>query len=336
MKRLLARFSNILSVVLMSGSVIAVFLQSAAAQQASNTEKQDTITIMSGVDGAYTALEASIKEGFFAKQNIDAKYKVAEDGNIALDAILTGDSDVGSTSELGIISRAARSDKIYVVGRNNGTKDLIGAVARFPFSGPKDLEGKTVGVPAASGGHYLLWRYIRKYNLDESKVHVVFLSIADTVAALKRGDIDAAFIWQPWIGRCLTEVEGSKVITWSNTDNTYNHTNYVAFSERLINNKDLGERVLRAIIDGSVWTKDHLDQASQIASDSFRMALPIAKDQLQHLDWGNVTFGPEIRQAMQEASGFLKDKNLIKQQPDLDRVLRPELMEAIAPDRVHL
>lgn len=72
--------------------ISAVIGSGAAVMLANGTfaQQKDAVTIMSGLDGAYTGFQASIKKGFFEKENINAQYKMAEDGNVALDAILTG------------------------------------------------------------------------------------------------------------------------------------------------------------------------------------------------------------------------------------------------------
>ncbi|HXZ09870.1 MAG TPA: glycine betaine ABC transporter substrate-binding protein [Paraburkholderia sp.] len=60
-----------------------------------------------------------------------------------------------------------------------------------------ELEGKTVAYPPNSTSQYALEAAIKVYHLDRSKIKLVPLKPAEIVAAWKRGDIDAAYAWDP-------------------------------------------------------------------------------------------------------------------------------------------
>jgi taurine transport system substrate-binding protein len=62
----------------------------------------------------------------------------------------------------------------------------------------KDLEGKRVAYPPGSSSHYGLNAALKSYNVDASRVKLLGLAPADMVAAWKRGDIDAGFVWSPF------------------------------------------------------------------------------------------------------------------------------------------
>jgi len=80
--------------------------------------------------------------------------------------------------------------------------------------------------------------------------------------------------------------------------------------------------------------KDHIDEASEIMAKAFHVSAPNAKSQIERQSWGDVRFGPEIRKALEEASEFLKESKLIKETPDMDQFLHPEILKAVAPERV--
>jgi taurine transport system substrate-binding protein len=61
----------------------------------------------------------------------------------------------------------------------------------------KDLEGKTVAYPPNSTAQYALEVAIKVNHIDRSKIKLVPLKPAEIVAAWKRGDVDAAYAWDP-------------------------------------------------------------------------------------------------------------------------------------------
>jgi taurine transport system substrate-binding protein len=61
----------------------------------------------------------------------------------------------------------------------------------------KDIEGKRVAYPPNSTAAYALEAAISVNKLDRSKITLLPLRPAEMVAAWKRGDIDAGYVWAP-------------------------------------------------------------------------------------------------------------------------------------------
>lgn len=95
--------------------------------------------------------------------------------------------------------------------------DVLGAVealvARPGIKSVKDLVGKTVATPFGSTSHYELLEAIKQSGIDKSKVKILDMSPAEAVAAYIRGDIDAAYIWEPNLHRIVQQ--GGKIILTS-------------------------------------------------------------------------------------------------------------------------
>ncbi|QPF73896.1 ABC transporter substrate-binding protein [Roseateles sp. DAIF2] len=86
---------------------------------------------------------------------------------------------------------------------------LIGRSAKG-IAGLRDIEGKTVAYPPNSTAHYALEAAIKVHKLDKSKIRLVPLKPAEIVAAWKRGDIDAAYVWGPFTQQL--EADGGKEV----------------------------------------------------------------------------------------------------------------------------
>ena len=69
--------------------------------------------------------------------------------------------------------------------------------ARQNIQSLKDLEGHTVAYPPNSTAQYALEAAIKTQHVDRAKIKLVPLKPAEIVAAWKRGDIDAAYAWDP-------------------------------------------------------------------------------------------------------------------------------------------
>lgn len=69
----------------------------------------------------------------------------------------------------------------------------------------EDLKGKIIATPFASTSHYSLLRALELNGIDESEVTLLDMQPADIYAAWSRGNIDAAYVWQPVLGRLLAQ-----------------------------------------------------------------------------------------------------------------------------------
>jgi ABC-type taurine transport system, periplasmic component len=67
-----------------------------------------------------------------------------------------------------------------------------------------DLKGKKIATPFASTSHYSLMITLKKAGL-EKKVQLLDMDTQNIVAAWKRGNIDAAYTWQPTLSQLQTD-----------------------------------------------------------------------------------------------------------------------------------
>jgi taurine transport system substrate-binding protein len=95
--------------------------------------------------------------------------------------------------------------------------NVLGAVeslvARPGINSVKDLEGKTVTAPFGSTTHYLLLRALEEAGVDLKKVKLLDMAPSEALASYMRGDIDAAYIWEPSLGKVVEQ--GGKIILTS-------------------------------------------------------------------------------------------------------------------------
>ena len=319
--------SAIVGLVLICGNGIGV-------AQTSNPADKNKVIITTGIDASFTDVVVAVKKGFMEKYNVQAEYKPFEDANVALDAILTGNADMGDASETSGLVRRSKGGKLYVVGVGPSTGKHIGILVRGDISKPQDIEGKTVGFPRGSGAHLFFVNYVAHYHLDLSKIKVVTLATPESVAAVRRGDIDVLFLWNPWLTRIVREVPNTKILAYSGEDGIFVLRQFYYFGQRLIDDKDLGARVLKGLIDANNWVRDNPDESARILSSVYNLSVEDAKSGIQPFEWGTVRFTPEIRKAIEAGAQTLKNTKIIENIPNLDEYLHPEILKMAAPERV--
>ena len=95
------------------------------------------------------------------------------------------------------ISGAAGEDEALVVRNGSGIESL------------KDLKGKRLAAAPVSTDHFMLLSTLKQEGIKPDEATVLAIPQPEIVAGWTRGDIDAAFVWDPALGKLQ---ESGKVI----------------------------------------------------------------------------------------------------------------------------
>lgn len=114
-------------------------------------------------------------------------------------ALASGDIDlglVGSTLFAIGIERGIAYELIWIFDVIGSGEALIARSDRG-IETVADLRGKIVATPFGSTTHYTVLEALKTAGLDPSDVTLIDLKPQDILAAWSRGDIDAAYVWEP-------------------------------------------------------------------------------------------------------------------------------------------
>lgn len=92
---------------------------------------------------------------------------------------------------------------------NIGPAEEMTVRAAANITKPADFIGKKVGTPFGSTSHFRLMGFLAVNHLSLGQVTVLDMNAEQIVAAWKRGDIDAAYVWSPAKAQILAD--GGKV-----------------------------------------------------------------------------------------------------------------------------
>jgi len=94
--------------------------------------------------------------------------------------------------------------------------DVIGAaealIVKNGIQTSVGLKGKKVATPFGSTAHFSLEKYLELEKISQKDLTILDLQPPDIVAAWQRGDIDAAYLWQPNLSK-LQKSGGTVLIT---------------------------------------------------------------------------------------------------------------------------
>ena len=165
------------------------------------TVNAQTVTI--GVQSMFAPWKNAIAEKEFEKATgWDIQWRNFDSGGDVMLAMASGDVQIGvagSSPIAAAVSRGVDAQLFWILDNIASAEALVvrngsGIVA------PQDLVGKTLAVPFVSTTHFHALFALEQFGLT-GKVKVINLQPSDIPAAWERGDIDAAFIWDPALGR---------------------------------------------------------------------------------------------------------------------------------------
>ena len=137
-------------------------------------------------------------------------------GGDVIKAMASGDVQIGEAGSSPIVAAASQGQDIKLFWILDDIADAEALIVRngSGINSVKDLKGKKVATPFVSTAHYQLMAVMKTDGVDAKGVNVMNLRPPEIAAAWERGDIDAAFIWDP----VLSKIKGNgKVIETSKT-----------------------------------------------------------------------------------------------------------------------
>ena len=167
---------------------------------------------------ASTALFAQTKEVTFAYQDMLVPLRtIIESGELekstgykinwrqfggggdVIRAMASGDVQIGEAGSSPIAAAASQGQDIKLFWILDDIADAEALIVRngSGINSLKDLTGKKVATPFVSTSHYQLLVGLKLAGVDPRGVNVLNLRPPEIAAAWERGDIDAAFIWDP-------------------------------------------------------------------------------------------------------------------------------------------
>ena len=124
-------------------------------------------------------------------------------GGDVIRAMASGDVQIGEAGSSPLTAAVSQGQNLALFWILDDIADAEALVARngTGIASVKDLKGKKVATPFVSTSHYQLMAEMKLEGVDPKSVNVMNMRPPEIAAAWERGDIDAAFIWDPVLGK---------------------------------------------------------------------------------------------------------------------------------------
>lgn len=150
------------------------------------------------------ALAEGYLDKYFAEKNIEVKTTVFDSGVEANQALASGSIDLASMGNTNAITAKARELNVELIWIHEvlGENEALAVKNDSEIKSINDLKGQRIAVPFASTSHYILLNVLKEAGIEKD-VQLLDMQTAEIVAAWERGDIKAAYTWQPTLEKLL-------------------------------------------------------------------------------------------------------------------------------------
>lgn len=275
------------------------------------------------------------EQGLYGKVGLDVDLKGYVSGKEAADALRAGQVDVAVASEFVVASRSFSEPDLRVMGsiafyRNKGV------VARRDrgIASPADLRGKRIGVTSPSGAEYSLTVFLALHGLTVQDVTPVNLAPQEIVAALGKGDLDAAITWDPHV-RAIEQALGANGISFQG-GGLDSYLLLVTRQDVVMAHDKATARLLRALVLAEDWLHAHPEAAQAYIAARFKVDPAYVESM-----WGRTQFSvslpQELLSAMDSEARWLDLQDGARDSiPNYSLFIRPDELLAVKPSAVTL
>ncbi len=192
-----------------AATVLAALIAGTAHAQ----KKEVTIAYQDMLDPYRTVQESGELE---KATGYKINWRMFGGGGDVIRAMASGDVQIGEVGSSPLTAAASQGQDVKLFWILDDIAEAEALIVRngSGINSVKDLKGKRVATPFVSTSHYQLMVALKLDGVNAKDVNVMNLRPPEIAAAWERGDIDAAFIWDP----VLSKIKGNgKAIASSET-----------------------------------------------------------------------------------------------------------------------
>jgi NitT/TauT family transport system substrate-binding protein len=263
-------------------------LFSSSSVRAAGAKRQVSMRLDYPYQGASIGFVVAREKGFYDEVDMDVDVGPGKGGSITAQLVASKAVDFGFSDGFVVgtgVSKGMNIRMVAAIYRRNPAALIV--LDNSTIKTPKDLEGRTIGMPAG-GGTFQQWpAYAKGCGFDANKVHVVNLDPAGNIPALLTGRVDAIAAFpmtavpdielrgkttarEMWHADCGVKIVGNGIIVHND----------------LIKNEPVFIRAfVAASLKGFLYGRAHPDEAGAMVKKYLPSIDPQAANRQVELSW---------------------------------------------------
>ena len=310
-------------------------------------DEQELIPVKVGIT-SYIGEAASfvaVEKGFFRKNGLDVTLQVNNAGSESIRQLYAGDVDIAHIAETPILYSKLQSD--YYTGERKGKLQIVAnmilanriqkAVGRRDagIETPGDIRGKRVALVRETQLEYLLDSFLLEHQISISEIDTLNMHIVDKVEAIKIGDIDVAFLWEPFATQVLFNLDDNAVVLPTNlTYSTLWLINVLdSYSSK---NPEVIKAYLRSLLQAQQYIRENPTQAIELLAEKTSTEFDVIYNVIDQIDY-ELNLSERMLHLLKEQQRWMLKTGIADQDGvDIFELINFEFMEEVYPQGISL
>ena len=342
--------TNTVAAIAATVAVVGLACGGDSEPAAAGTSEAERVTLRLGYFPNITHAPAlvGVSEGTFAEAlgaNVDLETVTFNAGPSVIEALFAGQIDASYIGPNPAINGYVRSNGEalrIVAGATSGGALLI-VRSEAGIEDPGDLAGRRIATPQLGNTQDVALRiYLAEHGLAAREqggdVEVTPTSNADTLSLFSRGDVDAAWVPEPWATRLIQEAGGEVFLDerelWPDGD--FVTTHLIVRTEFLDEHPDVVERLVGGHVEAVERIAAEPEEAKLVANEAIGgiTSAPLP-DAVIDAAWQNLefTYDPLASTLFQSAADAFELGFLGEAEPDLAGIYALDALSRVLAER---
>lgn len=266
--------------------------------------------------------------GYFKEAGVDVEVLRFTSGPACAEALYTGAADMAGMGDTAAIIAVSRSSKFSIVASHATGEHRHRIMMRkdTPFTSLKDLKGKKIAVKKGTSTYGGLLGALSAAGMSTADVQIVDLTPPAMTEALLAGSVDAFAASEPTPS--AAEQKGARQLaTLGGQGNEYPIL-MVANNAYATKHRDAVVRLMQALKKAEEYAAAHPAETAAIMAAQTGLTEATARKAMS-LHSYTLKLDDQIRLSLEKIALFLQEQGITKQVPDMNKVVRPEFIEAV-------
>jgi taurine transport system substrate-binding protein len=283
------------------------------------------------VEDEMLAVHEGFIEKYFEEKGVKVNFVNFDAGSDVNIALASGSIDFGNVGSVPLATAASLGLDLKLIWLHALIAESEALCVRdgSGIKEVKDLAGGTLATPVASTSHLTALRVLEEADIKD-QVTILDMKPADIVAAWSRGDIDAAYVWQPALGKLMetgTVLKSTADLLALGTVTADTGVVRTEFAEAY---PDLVASYVAAMIEAGDVYRGSVDEAAEILADQLDITKEMTLAQINGNKWltpeeqlSETLFGTSekigrLPVILKDTADFLLEQKSISASPDLE------------------
>ena len=273
------------------------------------------------------AMQLGVDEGIFERHGLDVTLETAQGGAAMLPAVSGGSMNIGVGNPLSVILAKDQGLEMQILSGYSSSlpegEDITGVAANKDagIGSWADLAGKTVAVNTVNGqGDLTIKEAVSRAGGDPDAVNFVEMPFQDMPAQLDRGEIDAAWVPEPFLTQ-LVGGEPTELVGYNYQETVPGLDTMVTFSSQKFveENPEVVEDYEDAVAEALEFAQQNPERVQETIVSLLNMPEEVAGElRLEEFD------AETDREELEQLSELMVKYGVVENEPDLDEIIRSE------------